>query len=130
MLGAIRIFGKEQGHKTIDKDLYLRRRSPARIKSETVPSGHQITISTDGSAVRNGWENASAGIGIWYANGSGRNILMELKSNGTDITSNSQAELGVILEALRQNNIDNLQVESDSLTSLRAICSHAEKHED
>ena len=33
MLGAIRIFSKEQGHKTIDKDLYLRRRSPARIKS-------------------------------------------------------------------------------------------------
>jgi len=52
MLGAIRIFGKEQGHKTIDKDPYLRRRSPARIKSETVPSGRQITISTDGSAVR------------------------------------------------------------------------------
>ena len=29
---AIRIFGKEQGHQTIDKDPYLRR-SPARIKS-------------------------------------------------------------------------------------------------
>ena len=30
MLGAIRIFGKEQGRKTIDKDPYLWR-SPARI---------------------------------------------------------------------------------------------------
>jgi len=89
MLGAIRIFGKEQGHKTIDKDPYLRRRSPARIKSETVPSGCQITISTNRLVVQNGWENASAGIGVWYANGSGQNILMELKSNGTDITSNS-----------------------------------------
>ena len=95
-----------------------------------MPSGRQITISTDGSAVRNGWENASAGIGVCYASGSGQNILMELKSNRTDIASNSRAELGAILEALRQNDRNDLQIESVSLTSLRANCSHAEKHED
>ena len=130
MLGAIRIFSKEQGHKSIAKDPYLKRRSPARINPDTEPSGHQITISTDGSTIRNGWENASAGIGVWYEDGSGRNISMELKNNGTDIASNSRAELGAILEALRQNEEDDLEIESDSLTSLRAICTHAEKYED
>ena len=34
--------------------------------------------------------------------------------------SNSRAELGAILEALRQNESDD-RIESDSLTSLRAI---------
>ena len=56
--------------------------------------------------------------------------LNELKNNRTEITSNSHAELGAILEALRQNEEDDLEIESDSLTSLRVICSHAEMYED
>jgi len=130
MLGAIRIFSKEQGHKLIAKDPYLKRRSPARINPDTKPSSHQIMISTDGLTFRNRWENTSAGIGVWYKDSSGQNISMELKNNRADIASNSCAELGAILEALRQNEEDNLEIESDSLTSLRAICSHAEKYED
>jgi len=130
MLGVIRIFSKEQGHKLIAKDPYLRRRSPARINPDTEPSGHQISISTNGLSICNGWENTSAGIGVWYTDSSSQNISMELKNNRTDIASNSHAELGAILEALRQNEEDNLEVEPDLLTSLRAICSHTEKYED
>ena len=87
-------------------------------------------ISTDGSAVNNGWENATAGIGVWYADGSGRNVAMKLMNHDSRTASNSRVELGAILEALRQNESDDLEIESDSLTSLRAICSHSEKYED
>ena len=44
--------------------------------------------------------------------------------------SNSRAELGAILEALRQNEVDDLLIESDSLTSLKAICIDSIKYED
>ena len=70
----------------------------------------------------NGWENATAGIGVWYADGSKRNIKIKIVTTGNKTASNSQAELGAILEALRQNETDDLEIESDSLTSLRAIC--------
>ena len=51
-------------------------------------------------------------------------------NHGTSIASNSRAELGAILEALRRNEKDDLDIGPDSLASLRAICSHAEKYED
>jgi len=55
---------------------------------------------------------------------------MKLMNHESRIASNSRAELGAILEALRQNETDDLEIESASLTSLRAICSHSEKYED
>jgi len=55
---------------------------------------------------------------------------MSLTNHGENAASNARAELGAILEALRQNECDDLEIESDSLTSLRAICSDAEKYED
>jgi len=112
-------------------DHHLQRiRNPARINEEIVPSGRRLTISTDGSAIRNGWENTQAGIGVWYADGSPWNIALELKNKGENIASNSRAELGAILEALKQNETDNLNIESDSLSSLRAICNLSERYED
>ena len=51
-------------------------------------------------------------------------------SQGEKLVSNSRAELAAILEALKQNNMDDLQIESDSLSSLRAICNHLDKFED
>ena len=41
-----------------------------------------------------------------------------------------RAELGAILEALKQNETDDLEIETDSLSSLRAICNLLEKYED
>ena len=90
----------------------------------------QTTLSTDGSAIRNGWENASAGIGVWYAHGSARNIVLKLENQGENVASNSRAELGAILEALRQNVTEDLEIESNLLSSLRAICSLSERYED
>jgi len=55
---------------------------------------------------------------------------MKLENHGKSTASKSRAELGAILEALRQNEKDDLEIESDSLTSLRAICTHAERYED
>ena len=37
--------------------------------------------------------------------------------------------LGAILEVLGQNETDDLEIESDSLTSLRAICTHSDRYE-
>ena len=47
---------------------------------------------------------------------------------GLKFASNSRAELGAILEALRQNERDDLEIESEPgpLTSLRAICNLSE----
>ena len=38
--------------------------------------------------------------------------------------------LGAILEVLGQNETDDLEIETDSLTSLRAICTHSDRYED
>jgi len=129
-LGGIRIFGKEQGHKSGKRDPYLPEKPPARINNALAPSHCQVTINTDGSAIHNGWENAKAGIGVWYADGSRRNIALKLNTQGKEHASNSRVELGAILEALRQNETDNLIIESDSLSSLRAICKDSIKYED
>jgi ribonuclease HI len=80
--------------------------------------------------LNNGWENATVGVGVWYADNSYHNIALKLKTQGTKTVSNSRAELGAILEALRQNEDDDLVIESDSLTSLRAICNLSNTHED
>jgi ribonuclease HI len=87
-------------------------------------------MSTNGSATKNGWENASASIGVWYANGSERKIALKLESIGPNTAPNSRAELEEILEALRQNERDDLTIESDSVSSLRAICTLSENYED
>jgi len=129
LLGGIRIFGKIPGHKSKEGDPFRKDKSPARTRNDIEPGG-LAKISTDGSAVNNGWENATAGIGVWYADGSRRNIAMKLTNHESRIASNSRAELAAILEALRQNETDDLEIESDSLTSLKAICTHSEKYFD
>jgi hypothetical protein len=130
ILGGIRVSGINPGHKSKRRDPFQREKDPARIDSGIVPSGGQMTMSTEGSAVNNGWENVSAGVGVWYANSSERNIALKLESHVLKMATNSRAELGEILEALRQNEGDDLMIESDSLSSLRAICCLSNKHED
>ena len=130
ILEGIRIFGKLLGHKSKDRDEFVRERDPARINERIELSGWFTKLSTDGSAVKNGWENASAGIGVWYTDRSTRNITLKLESQGNKVASNSRAELGAILEALRQNKTDDIEIESDSLMSLRAICTHSDRYKD
>ena len=129
-LGGIRIFSQNPGHKSKDQDPFQRNKSPARMNERIRPTRRRVTISTDGSATLDRWENAQAGIGVWYANGSPQNIALKLENRGENIASNSRAELGAILEALKQNEKDDLNIESDSLTSLRAICNLLEKYKD
>ena len=130
LLGGIRIFGKTQGHKSKKRDPFAQEKQPARVDIAIEPSLCQVTVNTDGSATNNGWENAKAGIGVWYADGSRRNIALKLDPRGEAYASNSRAELGAILETLRQNERDDLIIESDSLSSLKAICKDSIKYED
>ena len=67
---------------------------------------------------------------MWYDDNSRRNISLNISNHGDIIVSNSRAELGAILQGLRQNEDDESEIESDSLSSLRAICSHSDKYED
>ena len=129
-LGGVRIFGKWPGHKSRRKDPYTREREPPRTDLRPGPNAEKVKISTDGSATRNGWEDAAAGIGVFYDNGSERNISLRLTSQEKGLASNSRAELAAILEALKQNNTDDLEIESDSLSSLRAICNQLDRYED
>jgi len=130
LLGSIRIFGKTPGYKSNDRNLFMRTKTPARIDQHEAPTGRKTSIITDGSTIRNGWENASAGIGVWYNDDSRRNVPLKLNNDKNNTVSNTRAELGAILEALRQNETDDLEIESDSLSSLRAICTHSGKYED
>jgi ribonuclease HI len=88
------------------------------------------TINTDGSAINNGWENATAGISVWYADGNRRNISMKLTKNRAYTVPNSRAELGAILEALRQNEGDDLEIEPDSpaRTTFKWVKGHANNY--
>ena len=129
-LGGIRIFGKWPGHKSKKKDPYVRGRDPARMDLRPEPNANKVKISTDGSAIHNGWENVTAGIGVFYNNGSQRNISLRLMNQGEKTVLNSRAELAAILEALKQNTMDDLVIESDSLSNLRAICNQLDKFKD
>ena len=62
LLGGLRIFGRIPGHKSKERDPYQPERELARIDEGLEPSGTKVRISTDGSAIMNGWENATAGI--------------------------------------------------------------------
>jgi len=70
LLGGIRIFRKVPGHISKARDPFQKGKSPARIKKDIEPGGRLAKISMDRSAINNGWENASAGMGVWYADGS------------------------------------------------------------
>ena len=105
-------------------------RPPARIDTEPIPSLQRVMVNTNGSATKDGWENSSAGIGVWYANGSRHNIALKLENNADGSASKSRAELYAILETLRRNETDNLTIESKSLMNLRTICKESAKHED
>lgn len=131
-LGGIRIFANGQATiKARRKDPYVRGRGPARVNFRPEPDTIQVKISTHGSSlVRTGWENATAGIGVFYDNGNERNISLKMTSREGKLVSSSRAELTAILEALKQNTVDDLEIESDSLSSLRAICTHLGKYED
>ena len=130
VLGGVRIFGRWPGHKSKERDPFMREKEPARMDNRLDPVVNSVKISTDGSAVRNGWENATAGIGVFYDNGNERNISLRITSREEEPVSNSRAELTAILEALKQNDTDDIVIESDSLSSLRAICNHMDKYED
>jgi len=88
-LGGIRILGKIPGHKSKEKDPFLRERNPPRINQAIEPSGWYTKVSTDGSAINNGWENTTAGIGVWYDDGSTRNIKLNMNGRGPKPASNS-----------------------------------------
>ena len=130
LLGGIRIFGKIPGHKSKKRDPYLPERPPAGINIKPIPSLCQVTANTDGSAMNNGWENALGGIGVWYKDGSRRNIARKIDTHHNKPPLNSRAELSAILETLRQNEVDDLIIQSDSLMSLTVIRKDSLKYED
>ena len=84
----------------------MREREPARVDLRPGPAIGKVKISTDGSATHNGWENAAAGIGVFYDNGNERNISPRLTGQEEKLVSNSRAELAAILEALKQNSTE------------------------
>jgi len=126
----LRIFGKIPGHKSKKRDPYQLERPLTRINTEPIPSLCQVTVNTDGSATNNRWENTLGGIGVWYNDGSRRNIMRKIETHHDRPPSNSRAELSAILETLRQNETNDLIIQSDSLASLRAICKDSLKYED
>ncbi|KIM20577.1 hypothetical protein M408DRAFT_31572, partial [Serendipita vermifera MAFF 305830] len=80
-----------------------------------------------GSANNNGWENSTAGIGIWHAPNSDRNYALRLPGDGQ---SNQRAELAAILLALQTNSKDDILIYSDSQTNLDGICKRIKTWED
>ena len=71
-----------------------------------------------------------AGTGVWYVDGSRRNKALKLENQEDKYASNSRAELSAILEALRQNEADDLEILSEPPSSPRAIRKESDKFED
>lgn len=64
ILRETRLFGRAHGHKSKGWHPFVREKDPVRIDNRTELSGGRITISTDGSAIHNGWGVPSAGVGV------------------------------------------------------------------
>jgi len=123
----VRIFGIRKGYTQTSKDSETPK-LPLRIMQTPHTRHHEKQrFYTDGSATLNGWENCSAGIGIWHKPGSDWNTEMKLEGL---TRSNQRAELAAIAQILRVNPRDDIVILSDSLTSLTAITKDITKWED
>jgi ribonuclease HI len=105
------------------------RKKPARRRRmRTIADPNERTIIyTDGSTVRNGAANASGGAGIWYGPNHIKNKSVKV---GLPAPNNQKAELIAILVALRDNRNTNLEIRSDSETSILGIIKHSREWED
>ncbi|CCA75615.1 hypothetical protein PIIN_09606, partial [Serendipita indica DSM 11827] len=126
-LDNIRIFGERKGYLT--RNPHETPKHPVRTKYYG-PRHRETTetiLYTDGSTVRNGFENGESGLGIWHKNRSRLNTAMKITGKAH---SNQRAELAAITQALRIVPKTPLLIISDSLTSLNMICHHIVAAED
>ncbi|KAF9455795.1 hypothetical protein BDZ94DRAFT_1179178 [Collybia nuda] len=124
-LYSVRIFGKREGQKTRkrkDQKTY----KPAYRKTINGTKEQRI-IYTDGSSLQNGTENGASGAGVWEKEGSEMNLAIRLPKGPQ---TNQRAELAAILITLEKNQKDNLEIRSDSRTSIEGITKHLETWED
>jgi ribonuclease HI len=86
-----------------------------------------ITIYTDGSAIRNGAENAEAGAGLWYGRDHPRNKAVKLEMVNP---TNNKAELVAVLIALQDNPDTPIEIRTDSEMVVKGLLYRAKKWED
>lgn len=100
----------------------------------SVDYGSRIIIYTDGATLRNGSDNASSGVGIYYGDNDDRNssIVLPRYINGIR-TTNQRAELLAIKHALKQigdnSYIREYTIRTDSLYAINCITVWVKKWE-
>jgi ribonuclease HI/exonuclease III len=123
---TIRIFGEEKTYKRRNET--MKTKQPAyRLNIIPEQERQKIIIYTDGSADKNGDENAIAGAGIWYGDENIENESIRLPKGQQ---SSQRAELVAILKTIQNNTKDDLEIKSDSKTSLEGIVSRISEWED
>ncbi|KAF6743847.1 ribonuclease H-like domain-containing protein, partial [Ephemerocybe angulata] len=84
-----------------------------------------VQVYVDGSALRNGNEDARAGSGVFYGRGSGKNEAVRVPDNQT----NNRAELYAVLRALEETNVHRtLVINSDSEYAIDMLTTYAAKY--
>ncbi|KAF5331256.1 hypothetical protein D9611_013121 [Ephemerocybe angulata] len=84
-----------------------------------------VQVYVDGSALRNGNEDARAGSGVFYGRGSGKNEAVRVPDNQT----NNRAELYAVLRALEATNDHRtLVINSDSEYAIDMLTTYAAKY--
>ena len=86
-----------------------------------------ITLYTDGSCDKNGYENAKSGSGIWHKQGSRHNRAIKLTS---DTHTSQKAEIMGIVHAIKGKEKRPITIKSDSKTNLEGIIKNLESWED
>ncbi|SJL06249.1 uncharacterized protein ARMOST_09585 [Armillaria ostoyae] len=83
---------------------------------------------TDGSAIRNGAEDACAGSGVWYSNNDPRNVALRVK--GVKQTNNTGEVRAVLQRATAVSPYVAMLTRSDSTYTIDGLCFHLRAWED
>lgn len=101
----------------------------ATVHNNAVHNNAVVTVYTDGACVNNGKKNASAGIGVFFADNDNRNTseslnkALKMYSDITDFSqTNNRAELTAILHALYLCvEHENVILYTDSMYSINCL---------
>lgn len=86
-------------------------------------------VYTDGSCLNNGYENASAGAGVWYSENDPRNTAARVPAHMSQ-TNNAGEALAILIAANQANSSDHLEILSDSKITIDGLTKRLKDWED
>lgn len=93
---------------------------PARRPKKKMGPAQSVQAYTDGSCTNNGYENASAGAGIWFGNGDPRNAAIRVPEHMVQ-SNNTGKALAILMAIKKINTDDHLEILSDSQVTIEGL---------